>query len=123
MSDRNLDKWEQLLIRGCKSNCDLIVRCRKIWVRRIGIKTQSNGEYIAHALFKILHKRSRGFSDRDMMEYLHGMSDQEPFGKCIGGELPYWDRVIFNLGIIIMSTEIKEWVNYTPTGRFRNRNL
>lgn len=129
---RELDIWQNLIIRACKSNFPsrefLLDRLSKIWAKRCGIKIQESGSFksaLAHEMLFILEKKEIGLDKRAFLSILENMNPNSLYNK---NDIPfqtlcYWSKVIISLAMIIRLTEIKQWEGFRrPLRSQTNKN-
>ena len=115
-----LDKWDNLLIRACKSNGNTVRRLRKIFRKRCllpkGCDVDSG---LIYHLLKILEGRNKGLSFDDWFNILSEASPNSIRSKI-------WQVKDYNEGLLsvidgqISITAVKEWEGYIEPAFFRN---
>jgi len=114
-----LDKWDNLLIRACKSNGDSVRRLCKIWKMRCCVAEGQNiYPYIADRLITIMENTQRGLDVRDIIDSLDPSSKWK---NNIYEVDSYHLKVIKILITKIAFTAVDQWNGLISPAKFRKK--
>jgi hypothetical protein len=114
-----MNKYDNLIIRACKSNGDTVRRLKKIygWAYAIDVEYVHFGD-LAHYLFEIVEK----YNPISSMDLARAINPSEVWKTGAPNGCGYWEGVVFVLASRLRLTEIGKLPEYRASARWRKRN-
>jgi hypothetical protein len=114
-----MNKYDNLVIRACKSNGDTVRRLKKIygWIYAIHPSYVRDGD-LAHYLIEVIRKHD----PISHIDLVRAINPAEVWKAGAPSGCGYWEGVVYALASRLRLTEIAKLPEYRASARWRKRN-